>query len=138
MAFNVLHSLAVQGREDLPDADMKELHISSNEKDIEGDEGVESEEAEATGEEAIAQPFSSIYIYKLMKQVHSDIVISSKAMSIMNSFVNNIFECIMGEASHLAHYNKRSTISSREIQTTMCLLCLGNWPSTPCRKRQWR
>ncbi|XP_043539659.1 histone H2B 1/2-like [Chiloscyllium plagiosum] len=58
----------------------------------------------------------SIYIYKVMKQVHPDTGISSKAMSIMNSFVNDIFERIAGEASRLAHYNKRSTISSREIQ----------------------
>ena len=36
--------------------------------------------------------------------------VSSKAMSIMNSFVNNLFSCIAGEASKLAHYNKRSTI----------------------------
>ncbi|XP_078069761.1 histone H2B 1/2-like [Mustelus asterias] len=50
-----------------------------------------------------------IYIYKVMKQVHPDTGISSKAMSIMNSFVNDIFECIAGEASRLAHYNKRSS-----------------------------
>eukprot|EP00731_Ephydatia_muelleri_P012898 Em0007g208a len=36
----------------------------------------------------------SIYIYKVMKQVHPDTGISSKAMSIMNSFVNDIFERI--------------------------------------------
>ena len=35
----------------------------------------------------------------------------------MNSFVNDVFERIASEASRLAHYNKRSTISSREIQT---------------------
>ncbi|XP_078395861.1 histone H2B 7-like [Cetorhinus maximus] len=64
----------------------------------------------------------SIYIYKVMKRVHPDTGISSKAMSIMNSFVNDIFECIAGEASRLAHYNKRSTISSWEIQTTVRLL----------------
>ncbi|XP_032870605.1 histone H2B-like [Amblyraja radiata] len=66
-----------------------------------------------------------IYIYKVMKQVHPDTGISSKAMSIMNSFVNDIFERIAGEASRLAHYNKRSTISSREIQTAVRLLLPG-------------
>eukprot|EP00061_Rhincodon_typus_P003796 g20990.t1 len=60
-----------------------------------------------------------------MKQVHRDTGISSKAMSIMNSFVNDIFERIAGEGSRLAHYNKRSTISSREIQTTVRLLLPG-------------
>ncbi|XP_032871101.1 histone H2B-like [Amblyraja radiata] len=61
----------------------------------------------------------SIYIYKVMKQVHPDTGISSKAMGIMNSFVNDIFERIAGEACRLAHYNKRATISSREIQTAV-------------------
>uniref|UniRef100_F6QT13 Core Histone H2A/H2B/H3 domain-containing protein n=2 Tax=Mammalia TaxID=40674 RepID=F6QT13_ORNAN len=46
-------------------------------------------------------------------------------MGIMNSFVNDIFERIAGEASRLAHYNKRSTITSREIQTAVCLLLPG-------------
>ncbi|CAF0778094.1 unnamed protein product [Adineta steineri] len=67
----------------------------------------------------------SIYIYKVLKQVHPDTGISSKAMSIMNSFVNDIFERIAGEASRLAHYNKRQTISSREIQTAVRLLLPG-------------
>ena len=67
----------------------------------------------------------SIYIYKVLKQVHPDTGVSSKAMSIMNSFVNDIFERVAAEASRLAHYNKRSTISSREIQTAVRLLLPG-------------
>ncbi|XP_049598953.1 histone H2B 8-like [Syngnathus scovelli] len=67
----------------------------------------------------------SIYVYKVLKQVHPDTGISSKAMSIMNSFVTDIFERIAGEASRLALYNKRSTISSREIQTAVRLLLPG-------------
>ena len=59
----------------------------------------------------------AIYIYKVLRQVHPDTGISGKAMSIMNSFVNDIFERIANESSRLAHYNKRSTITSREIQT---------------------
>ena len=55
----------------------------------------------------------AIYIYKVLKQVHPDTGVSSKAMSIMNSFVNDLFERIAAEASRLAHYNKRSTITSR-------------------------
>ena len=67
----------------------------------------------------------AIYIYKVLKQVHPDTGISSKAMSIMNSFVNDIFERIAAEASRLAHYNKRTTITSREIQTAVRLLLPG-------------
>ncbi|KAK2882212.1 hypothetical protein Q8A73_022727 [Channa argus] len=67
----------------------------------------------------------AIYVYKVLKQVHPDTGISSKAMSIMNSFVSDIFERIAGESSRLAHYNKRSTITSREIQTAVRLLLPG-------------
>ena len=46
-------------------------------------------------------------------------------MTIMNNFVNDIFERIAGESSRLAQYNKRSTIASREIQTAVRLLLPG-------------
>ena len=65
------------------------------------------------------------YIYKVLKQVHPDVGVSTKAMKIMNSFVNDAFERIAGEASRLAALNKRSTISSREIQTSVRLILPG-------------
>ncbi|OAF66625.1 hypothetical protein A3Q56_05655 [Intoshia linei] len=67
----------------------------------------------------------SIYIYKVLKQVHPDTGISSKAMSIMNSFVNDIFERCASEASRLIKYNHRNTITSREIQTSVRLILPG-------------
>ncbi|ODQ82056.1 hypothetical protein BABINDRAFT_46196 [Babjeviella inositovora NRRL Y-12698] len=67
----------------------------------------------------------SSYIYKVLKQTHPDTGISQKAMSIMNSFVNDIFERIATEASKLAAYNKKSTISAREIQTAVRLILPG-------------
>lgn len=66
-----------------------------------------------------------IYIFKVLKQVHPDVGISGKAMNIMNSFVNDVFERIAGEASKLATRNKRSTISSREVQTSVRLILPG-------------
>ncbi|KAL7404623.1 hypothetical protein ABVT39_017317 [Epinephelus coioides] len=67
----------------------------------------------------------AIYVYKVLKQVHPDTGISSKAMGIMNSFVSDIFDRIAGEATRLAQYNKRTTITSREIQTAVRLLLPG-------------
>ena len=67
----------------------------------------------------------SSYIYKVLKQTHPDTGICQKAMSIMNSFVNDIFERIASEASKLAAYNKKSTISAREIQTAVRLILPG-------------
>ena len=65
------------------------------------------------------------FIYRVLKQVHPDVGISSRGMSIMNSFVNDIFERLAGEASSLAHHNRRKTISSREIQSSVRLLLPG-------------
>ena len=67
----------------------------------------------------------SLYIYKVLRQVHSDIGISKKAMSIMNSFINDTFDRLSMEASKLVRYNKKRTLSSREIQTAVKLLLPG-------------
>merc|ERR1712048_547672 len=67
----------------------------------------------------------STYIFKVLKQVHPDTGISKKAMSIMNSFINDIFERIASEAGKLATYNKKATLSSREIQTAVRLMLPG-------------
>lgn len=67
----------------------------------------------------------AIYIYKVLKQVHPETGISGKAMSIMNSFVNDIFDRIANESSKLATYNQTKTLTSREIQTAVRLLLPG-------------
>ena len=67
----------------------------------------------------------AVYIYKVLKQVHPDTGISSKAMSIMNSFVNDIFDRIANESAKLAQHNGKRTISSREIQTSVRLMLPG-------------
>ncbi|XP_036740977.2 histone H2B 1/2-like [Manis pentadactyla] len=43
----------------------------------------------------------------------------------MNSFVNDIFKRIVGDASRLAYYNKRATITSSETRTAVRLLLPG-------------
>eukprot|EP00798_Chlamydomonas_sp_ICE-L_P031370 gene31370-biopygen6229 len=66
-----------------------------------------------------------IYIYKVLKQVHPDTGISSKAMGILNSFINDIFDKIASEAARLARYNKKPIVISREIQTAVRLVLPG-------------
>ena len=67
----------------------------------------------------------SSYIYKVLKQVHPETGISKRGISILNSFVNDIFDRIALEASKLARYNKKATLSSREVQTAVRLLLPG-------------
>jgi histone H2B len=88
-----------------------------------GKEGSEGKKGRKKGKKSVET--YKIYIFKVLKQVHPDIGISSKAMSIMNSFINDIFEKLAGEAAKLARYNKKPTITSREIQTSVRLVLPG-------------
>jgi histone H2B len=67
----------------------------------------------------------STYIYKVLKQVHPDTGISRNAMVIMDNFINDIFDRVATEAGRLARYNKRHTITSREVQTAVRLILPG-------------
>jgi len=67
----------------------------------------------------------SIYVYKVLRQVHNETGISKKSMAIMNSFINDLFEKIALEASKLVRYNKKQTLSAREIQSAVKLLLPG-------------
>ena len=67
----------------------------------------------------------STYIYKVLKTVHPEMGISKRGMSVMNSFLADVFERIAVEGGKLARYNKKSTLSSREIQTACRLMLPG-------------
>ncbi|TMX05036.1 hypothetical protein EJD97_003171 [Solanum chilense] len=54
-------------------------------------------------------------IFKVLKEVNPDLAISSKAMGIMNNFINDIFEKLSQEFSILSRYNKKRTITTPEI-----------------------
>lgn len=66
-----------------------------------------------------------IYIFRVLKQVHPQVGISSRAMGIMNSFVNDIFEKLAAEAAKLANYNRKTTMKSREVQNAVRLVLPG-------------
>ena len=87
-------------------------------------EGEEGDDKKKKKKRANTTSFAS-YIYKVLKQVHPDTGISKKSMVIMDSFVHDLFEQIATEAGRLARYNKKSTISSREIQTAVRLVLPG-------------
>lgn len=67
----------------------------------------------------------SIYIYKVLKQVHNDTGISKKSMDIMNSFIHDTFDRIALEASKLVRTSKKHTLSAREVQSAVKLLLPG-------------
>jgi histone H2B len=67
----------------------------------------------------------SIYIYKVLKQVHNDTGISKKSMDIMNSFIHDTFDRLALEASKLVRTSKKHTLSAREVQSAVKLLLPG-------------
>lgn len=67
----------------------------------------------------------SSFIYKVLKQVAPDSGISKKAMAVVDAMTQDVFEKLATEASRLAKYNKKSTLTSREIQTAVSLIFPG-------------
>ena len=64
------------------------------------------------------------------KAVHPDTGISSKAMSIMNSFVNDIFDRIANESAKLAHRNGKAQYRVVKFRHLFVSCCQVNWLST--------
>merc|ERR1711917_23868 len=73
----------------------------------------------------------STFIFRVLKQVHPDTGISSKSMSIINSFCSDIFDRLAREAAKLckrdrdAGRKKTVSMTSRDIQTAVRLILPG-------------
>ncbi|GFY54443.1 histone H2B [Trichonephila inaurata madagascariensis] len=61
------------------------------------------------------------FTFKVLKQVHPDTEFPAKLASIMNSFVNDIFERIAAESPAWLTTTRGKCITSREIQTAVRL-----------------
>tara|TARA_R110002050_G_scaffold23894_1_gene63729 strand:- start:3 stop:464 length:462 start_codon:yes stop_codon:yes gene_type:complete len=67
----------------------------------------------------------NLYIYRVLKQVHHDIGISRNGMCIINDYILDVILRVVRQAFELAELNKKSTITSREIQTAVRLTLPG-------------
>ena len=65
------------------------------------------------------------YIFKVLKQVHPKMRVSKKGIAIVNNFVTDTFEKIATEAGKLCKITKRSTFSSRDVQSAIRLVLPG-------------
>jgi histone H2B len=65
------------------------------------------------------------YVYRVLKQVHPDMGISSQAMTILNNLMNDMFEKLADEAAKLKTYTGHMTLSSKEIQGAVKLVLPG-------------
>jgi histone H2B len=67
----------------------------------------------------------SIYIYKVLKQVHPGTGITSEAKAQVNSLLNVVAEAISSKAAFICHKDKKKTLSSRMVQAAMRLVLPG-------------
>ena len=73
-----------------------------------------------------------LYIFRLLKLVRPNNTISSKAMSIMNSLVNDMFNQIVEEARKITKWNAKATLGWREVNTAVRLLLPGELAIHAC------
>ena len=66
------------------------------------------------------------YVYRVLKQVHPDLGVSSKAMTVLNNMMSDMFERLADEAARLKKYAGHVTLSSREIQGAVKLVLPGD------------
>ncbi|GAI86444.1 unnamed protein product, partial [marine sediment metagenome] len=66
------------------------------------------------------------YIYRVLKQVHSELGISNKAMKQLNDVTLDIFEMFATKACYLCRKNRTKTITSREFIAAASLILKPN------------
>jgi histone H2B len=64
----------------------------------------------------------SSFIHKVLKQIHPEMSISKRSISIIDSFINDQFVRIAMEASNILRINKKATLTTREIQNAVRLV----------------
>ena len=66
-----------------------------------------------------------IYIHKVLKQVHPELSISNRAMSVMNDLIQHLFEQCCDETRQIVRLGNKKTATTREIQTAIRLWVPG-------------
>ena len=72
-----------------------------------------------------SEPTYGSYIYKVLKQIHPDFGISSKAVAQMNCVIGELLDRFAHKSAEVAHCTKKSTLGARHVQTAVPLL-MGN------------
>mmetsp|Transcript_3270 Transcript_3270/g.4754 ORF Transcript_3270/g.4754 Transcript_3270/m.4754 type:complete len:135 (+) Transcript_3270:3623-4027(+) len=67
----------------------------------------------------------SVYIHKVLKQVHPDDNISKISVKILDDQIHQMFEEIAKEAGKICTKEGKSTLGAREIQTAVRLVLPG-------------
>ena len=57
-----------------------------------------------------------VYLYRVLKEIHPDIGLSMKAISVLDNFTKDMHDKIANEAADLCRRHNRATLSSREVR----------------------
>ena len=60
-----------------------------------------------------------------MKETKTEFNVSKKAMGLMTSIIDNLFESLLDEGRKLLLFSKKQTLSSREIETAIKIIFPG-------------
>jgi len=93
----------------------KVIKVSKNSKPVSG---------KSTRKKKSVETYSR-YIFKVLKEVHPNTGMSKKGMSVMNSFISDIFERIATEAKELASHQKKKTLFAHDVQLAARLVLPG-------------
>ena len=63
-------------------------------------------------------PYAS-YIHKVMKQLHPELQISSKAVTVANYLIEAVLKDLTKNAARITVESKKGTLSSRHVQTAV-------------------
>jgi len=66
------------------------------------------------------------YTHKVLKQVHPDAGITSNAMSVIETLLQNIFDRYVDEVGRLLRLQKQVTVNARDLQTATTLILGGD------------
>lgn len=67
----------------------------------------------------------ALYIRKVLSQVHPEMTMSKKTAQVLNSMVVDLYGRLTGESKRLLDHAGKKTLSARDIQAAVRLLCPG-------------
>ncbi len=57
-----------------------------------------------------------IYLHRVLKEIHPDISLSNKAITVLDNLTKDMHDKIANEAADLCRRHNRATLSSREVR----------------------
>ncbi|XP_039137341.1 late histone H2B.L4-like [Dioscorea cayenensis subsp. rotundata] len=136
LKVSVLHSQDTQ-EEDEEEDEVEEVNLAQNEQEQDHEKDKQEEKNKNKMEkkkkkrrrrrriESGGEGGYKRYVFRVLKQVHPGMGVSSRAMEVLDGLMSDMFERIAEEAARLSKYTGKATLSSREIHGAVRLVLPG-------------